>query len=226
MGTVTRTAQSTHCCTLTQDHRSVHNTRIERLWYDITSGFGQKWKNLFLELETHHNLNPRQDAHIWLLHHLFLAAIDQDAQEWVQVWNHHTMQIKGQRGRSPVDMFTFSLLQDGPRGISGLLQPLDDEVENPDEYGIDWDVAADERLMNHLHEHNPQDTSGANPFTNAPATAAHVECLPPNCPFTEDQVHWLDSSLRTRVDVSSRVMQTRRLVWMEALELCQQLYDD
>lgn len=207
-------------------YRSVHNTRIEHLWYDITSGFGQKWKNLFLELETHHGLYPRMTEHIWLLHHLFLAAIDQDAQEWIRVWNYHTMQIAGQRGRSPIDMFTFSLLQDGPRGITGLLEPANEEVENPDEYGIDWDAAADERLMAHLQVHNPQDTPDANPFSNAPATAAHVECQPPNCPFTDDQVRWLDATLQTQVDVSSRVMQTRRLVWVEALALCHQLYNN
>lgn len=207
-------------------YRSVHNTRIECLWYDITSGFGQKWKNFFLELETHHGLYPRMAEHIWLLHHLFLAAIDEDAQEWAQVWNHHTMQIKGQRGRSPIDMFTFSLLQDGPRGITGLLEPTNEAVENPDEYGIDWDAAADERLMAHQQVHNPQDMPDANPFSNAPATKAHVECQPPNCPFTDDEVLWLDDSLRARVDVASRSMQTRRLVWMEAVVLCQQLYHD
>ncbi|THH10681.1 hypothetical protein EW146_g8295 [Bondarzewia mesenterica] len=56
--------------------RSVHNTRIERLWYDITQGFGQKWKNFFLELEHHYGLDPDRPAHIWLLYHLFLATID------------------------------------------------------------------------------------------------------------------------------------------------------
>ncbi|KAJ7302577.1 hypothetical protein DFH08DRAFT_722877, partial [Mycena albidolilacea] len=38
--------------------RSVHNTRIERLWYDVTHGFGKKWKVFFLDLETNHGLNP------------------------------------------------------------------------------------------------------------------------------------------------------------------------
>ncbi|KAJ7433788.1 hypothetical protein FB451DRAFT_1064009, partial [Mycena latifolia] len=38
--------------------RSVHNTRIERLWYDVTHGFGKKWKVFFLDLEANHGLNP------------------------------------------------------------------------------------------------------------------------------------------------------------------------
>lgn len=180
---------------------------------------------MFLELETHHGLLPRQTAHIWLLHHLFLASIEQDAQEWLQVWNNHKMQIKGQRGRTPIDMFTFSLLQDGPRGVAGVLEPADEEVENTDEYGIDWDAAADERLMAHLQEHNPQDSPEGNPFSNAPATAAHVECQPPDCPFSVDQVRWLDATLQTQVDVTSCAMQTRRQVWVEALELCYHLYE-
>ncbi|KAF7346893.1 hypothetical protein MVEN_01441500 [Mycena venus] len=40
------------------DIRSVHNTRIKRLWYDVTHGFGQKWKRFFMDLEVHHGLNP------------------------------------------------------------------------------------------------------------------------------------------------------------------------
>ncbi|KAJ6613120.1 hypothetical protein B0H10DRAFT_1951784 [Mycena sp. CBHHK59/15] len=37
---------------------SVHNTRIERLWYDVTHGFGHKWKKFFTDLEVYHGLNP------------------------------------------------------------------------------------------------------------------------------------------------------------------------
>ena len=75
--------------------RSVHNTRIERMWYDVTRSYGQKWKNFFADLETNCGLTPNIPAHIWLLHHLFLDAINQDAAEWVQMWNNHVIQIKG-----------------------------------------------------------------------------------------------------------------------------------
>ncbi|KAI5116773.1 hypothetical protein M0805_009887 [Coniferiporia weirii] len=54
---------------------SVHNSRIERVWYDIMQGFGQKWKNFFIDLEIHHGLDPSWPAHIWLLHALFLPAV-------------------------------------------------------------------------------------------------------------------------------------------------------
>lgn len=44
--------------------RSVHNTRIERLWFDVTNGFGYKWKDFFLDLELQCGLNPTFPAHI------------------------------------------------------------------------------------------------------------------------------------------------------------------
>ena len=60
-------------------YRSVHNIRIERLWQDVTRGFGRKWKEFFQQLEVEWGLDPNNDAHIWLLHYLFLEAINEDA---------------------------------------------------------------------------------------------------------------------------------------------------
>jgi hypothetical protein len=98
--------------------RSIHNTRIERLWYNVTHGFGQKWKNFFIDLETHHGLNPQIPAHIWLLHCLFLDCINKDAQEWAAAWNAHKLELWGELPgfgrRSPNDIFFFSMLEDGP----------------------------------------------------------------------------------------------------------------
>ncbi|KAJ7185191.1 hypothetical protein C8R46DRAFT_817384, partial [Mycena filopes] len=120
--------------------RSVHNTRIERLWYDVTHGFGQKWKNFFHDLEINHGLNPRSPGDIWLLHHLFLTSINEDALEWAEAWNSHKLQIKGERKRSPRDMFLFSMVQDGPRGISHMVEAVDEPVDDPSSYGVDWHV--------------------------------------------------------------------------------------
>lgn len=211
---------------MTCAYRSVHNTRIERLWYDVTHGFGKKWKDFFISLEASHGLNPSVPEHIWLLHHLFLSAIDRDAQEWAEAWNSHQLQIRGERSRSPRDMFLFSLLQDGPRGIHTQLNPPEDHVENIAAYGIDWDVASDPALMDHLLQNNPHDLVNANPFdATGPARLSDVPCEPPNCPFTEAQVEWLDDTLTQRVNMQSRNMDIRRVVWIEALSLCAYLVD-
>ncbi|KAJ3508346.1 hypothetical protein NLJ89_g5807 [Agrocybe chaxingu] len=208
--------------------RSIHNTRIERLWYDVTRGWGQKWKNFFIELELHYDLNPLIAAHIWLLHHLFLQDIAQDAKEWVETWNSHKMAIAGQTSRSPRDMFLFSLLQDGPRGIQHLLSVED----NPDDiasYGIDWEVAENLGIMEHVLLENPQEDEleeVVNPFApnGVPARTNEVLCEAPGCPFSLEQVQALDAGLAVRVDRASKSMIEKRLVWVEAVNICNGFY--
>ncbi|KAG1893178.1 uncharacterized protein F5891DRAFT_963393, partial [Suillus fuscotomentosus] len=80
---------------------SVHNIRIKRLWRNVTQGFGRKWKLFFQLLEVHHDLKPNLDAHIWLLHHVFLDALNEDAIQWAEAWNHHRLCIPGGGQRSP-----------------------------------------------------------------------------------------------------------------------------
>ncbi|KAM6497900.1 hypothetical protein JOM56_005848 [Amanita muscaria] len=56
--------------------RSVHNTRIERLWVDVVHDLSSKWKGLFEDLESFQGLNIEQAGHLWLLHHLFLKEMN------------------------------------------------------------------------------------------------------------------------------------------------------
>ena len=95
----------------------MHNTRIERLWRDYNLGVMQKWKSFFVDLEENDNLDPNNLAHIWLLHWLFLDAINADLMAWVHTWNNHKLSQVGQQDRSPRDMYIFGLLEDGPRGM-------------------------------------------------------------------------------------------------------------
>ncbi|KAJ7206953.1 hypothetical protein C8J57DRAFT_1441190 [Mycena rebaudengoi] len=196
-------------------YMSVHNTRIERLWYDVTHGFGQKWKKFFTDLEVNHGLNPTVASHIWLLHHLFLPAINTDAQEWADAWNSHSLNIRRERARSPRDIFLFSMYR---------AEPADEPVEDITTHGIDWAVADDPLLMNHLLAQNPQDWEERNPFAPGLDTLSHVPCDAPDSPFDANQIAWLDARLAERVDLTSRNMNIRRLVWKEAMEICMQFY--
>ena len=190
----------------------------------MTHGFGQKWKNFFVDLEANHGLDPRLTAHIWLLHHLFLQSINEDAQEWSHSWNSHHLQIRGERERSPRDMFQFSMVQDGPRGLDAILSATEEDIADPSTYGIDWEVADDPALMHHLLENNPQDWEDTNPFTVGPTTLSDVPCNPPDAPFTAQQIAYLDRQLSLYVDLQSRNMSVRRLVWQYALRVCNELY--
>ena len=95
-------------------NRSVHNIHTECLWCNITQGFEAKWKRFFQDLELHNGLIVNRDAHIWLIHHLFLPAINSDAKEWADTWNNHLLSFHGEYQRSPADMYLFGMIQNGP----------------------------------------------------------------------------------------------------------------
>ncbi|KAJ6466472.1 hypothetical protein C8R45DRAFT_839549 [Mycena sanguinolenta] len=204
--------------------RSVNNTRIERLWYDVTHGFGYKWKSFFLDLEVNHGLNPSIEVHIWLLHHLFLNSINEDAQEWADAWNSHDLQIRGERTRSPRDIFLFSMIQDGPRGLERLIDPPEEAVEDPSMYGVDWEVIDNPTLMRHHLLQNPQEWEDRNPFAPGIQDLSDVPCEPPQSVLSAQQIRYLDETLAMAVDTTSRSMHVRKLVWIEAFRICNEFY--
>lgn len=212
--------------------RSVHNIRIERLWRDVTHGFGQKWKTFFQELEFGCGLNPDLDAHIWPLHHLFLRAVNQDAQEWAQAWNAHKIRLRHERQRSPRDLFLFGMVENGPRGLGALTGPRDvggdfgedGMVEDFNSYGIDWDELDDHRIVAHHRAHNGPDGFDDNPFVSCgPDYFSHVGVPEAPCPLTPEQVEYLDRELSQVPEYRSRNMVARREMWIHALAICRNL---
>ncbi|KAH9920811.1 hypothetical protein B0H21DRAFT_781648 [Amylocystis lapponica] len=199
--------------------RSVHNTRIERLWCDVTDGYGKKWKIFFMSLEVHHRLDAGSSSHIWLLHHLFLQAINQDALEWAETWNAHQLGLRGSAPRSPRDLFLFGQVEEGPRGIEPFMEATGD-ASAFDAYGIDWAVYDDNSTMAHFYEHNPHEGNSFSAQT-APSHLSEVICNGPSCPLSLLHVDVLDSTLCLEFDLASRNMEIRRAVWARALDICE-----
>jgi hypothetical protein len=198
---------------------SVHNTRIERLWFDLTRSFGQRWKDLFLELETHHGLNPTDPDHIWLLHHLFLQSVDDDAQHWSRVWNNHKIQISGEPNASPGEMWFWSQLNDGIRGINED-QAADDSLNDPNSFGIDWDVHEDDRLMAHFRENNAEgEVALRSTNGNVPRRLSIVNCDSPDSPLPPHLVARMDDELANLIDSRGHDMDLRRRIWIRALRI-------
>jgi hypothetical protein len=203
--------------------RSVHNTRIERVWYDVTNGFGGKWKRFFTDLEVNHGLNIHDRSSLWLLHELFLPSINDDALRWAKSWNSHKLQIKRQRTKSPNEIFYFSMIQDGPRGFEGeeaVLQE-DEAVEDVDQMGIDWETIENDPVLLAHHLQNNAETQEHS--FGAPAKFSHVLCEPPVGPFTEEEVAILWAELAQRVDITTRSMLVRRQMWIHALDICEDI---
>ncbi|KAI0687882.1 hypothetical protein C8T65DRAFT_712118 [Cerioporus squamosus] len=160
--------------------RSVHNTRIERLWYDVTSGFGQKWNNFFYDLEMHCHLNP--------------------------------------------DI----CYEDGLRGL--VPHPVPDEaVDDISQYGIDWEANNNPAIMDHLLANNPQEWDDTNPFRpsshTGPSQFSYVQCEAPGCPFYLSELQELYARLAAEVDLQSKNMTMRRMVWEVAFKICEEILD-
>lgn len=79
---------------------STHNTRIECLWVEVGTQFARRWRAFFLCLEQLHSLDRRNSHHLWLLHSLFLNAINDDCQLFKVMWNNHPLSREG-RNKSP-----------------------------------------------------------------------------------------------------------------------------
>jgi hypothetical protein len=213
-------------------NRSVHNIRIERLWRDLTLGFGEKWKSFFYLLEFHHELDHNSDSHIWLLHHLFLPSIHCDALQWAESWNTHVLSIRGERQRSPKDMFVFGMIQNGMRGLSEFDEDLEDEdIQDIDSYGIDWMDYHDDTLIAHHDAENrpdladPVDSAETNPFrAHHPHHLSHIKVEKPNCPFSPRQLLLFQHRLEQLSCFGTNVMDGRRLLWISALQICNDIY--
>ncbi|KAI0040931.1 hypothetical protein FA95DRAFT_1502103 [Auriscalpium vulgare] len=200
--------------------RSVHNIRIERLWVDVTAGFGKKWKEFFRGLEAYDNLNLELDPHIWLIHHLFLPAINEDAETWANTWNAHILSRRGQTHEAPRDMYTHGTVIHGQRAI--FLQPepegTDDDLA---EFGIDWNDIENRQVMNHHNAENNVQADGDpnNPFvSNQPDQLSHVEVSDARCPFNTNQLQIFNTYLHTLPYINFKDMASRRLVWISAYE--------
>jgi hypothetical protein len=220
--------------------RSVHNIRIERLWVDVAKGFVSKWADFFRDLEQHHGLNIELDSHIWLIHHLFLDLVNQDALEWAIAWNSHRMNLPhGQRsGRSPIDQFFFGISTHGIRGFNAI----DDAYEeDPEHYGVDWEDMDDDQLTGHMRrratyarEQAPQAFEDSNipppnafvhPYSNPPRWSRVIVSSPRVCPLNPDELVLLKQHLSTVVDPSNQSMNARRQKWVRALQFSTELLD-
>lgn len=111
------------------------------------------------------------------------------------------------------------MLQDGPRGLAERMDAEDVDLAR---YGVDWEALEDEQLMHHHAMHNDAEPE-YNPFTGPPQLS-EVICEGPDSPLTADQVVWLDTQLRLRVNTGSRNMHVRRQVWIEAYKMCNILF--
>lgn len=86
--------------------RSVHNTRIERLWREVGARVTGRYSQIFRALEDDEHVLDRDNAFdLYCLHHVFMPHLRHSVQLFVQSWNHHSMSTKGLGGLSPIQQW-------------------------------------------------------------------------------------------------------------------------
>jgi len=192
-----------------------------------------KWKNFFLCLEQENGLHPEWDAHIWLLHYLYLDAIQEDAMEWAEAWNNHQVRSGGER--SPRDMFFFGQLEHGYRDMASNT-PRDDledtvALEDLQSYGVDWEALDDPQLLRHHNSHNENTDIEAmidpgSDITNRPQHHLSLVEVPEfDSPFTNEELVILEEHIVQIPEFHSRNMDDRKSVWVQALALCNSFFN-
>ena len=79
--------------------RSVHNSRIERLWRDVFQSCTILYYNIFHTMEAMNELSVDSEVHLFCLHFVFLPIINLSLRAFQDAWNNHPMQSES--GLSP-----------------------------------------------------------------------------------------------------------------------------
>lgn len=116
--------------------RSVHNSRIERLWRDVFYSVIQTFYSLFYYLENHGLLDVDSDKDLFCLHLVYLPVINRTLDEFKQAYNNHP--LRTERNFSPLQLWHNDLER-----RRQLALPVPDpsiHVEDLAVYGIDPDI--------------------------------------------------------------------------------------
>jgi len=95
--------------------RSIHNTRIERLWRDVYQGVLKLYHGLFYHLEHLNLLDPDNEIHLFSIHYVFLPRISHHLEVWKKAWNTHPMRTE--HSRTPFQIWSTGVLQHDNRQI-------------------------------------------------------------------------------------------------------------
>jgi hypothetical protein len=68
---------------------------------EVGTQFARRWRGFFARLERLHSLDVEKPHHLWLLHCLFLDAINADCEDFQSQWNAHPIRGPDTNDKSP-----------------------------------------------------------------------------------------------------------------------------
>lgn len=120
--------------------RSVHNTRIERLWRDVYYSVIQTFYSLFYYLEANNFLDVNRTIDMVCLHFVFLPRVNVALEEFRNAYNHHG--VRSERNWSPYQIWLNGMIHENNQCASAVQSVMAESQEiNSDisTYGIDPD---------------------------------------------------------------------------------------
>jgi hypothetical protein len=146
---------------------------------------------------------------------------------------------RGERGgRSPIGLYSTGIATNGARGFDAIDAAYDEDPEN---YGVDWADADDQTLTANMRQRadearrnapdafdpapNPPPNVFVNPHSALPRWSRVVVEPPRASPLTDDEISSLDAHISTRIERNDRSMDSKRRIWVHALQFSTQLFD-
>ncbi|KAK0490172.1 hypothetical protein EDD18DRAFT_1080622 [Armillaria luteobubalina] len=202
--------------------RSMHNTRVERMWRDTTVAFSNKWKGFFYVLEGSHLLNLLLNQHVWLLHFLFLGKIDGDCQKWANHWNNHKLSLHG-CSASPLQIWMESQLLHRARSLEHLM-PDDPRIAAPlaavPNMGLNEEMLSQLCTRQRICIHTPEIFEPESScHLLVLRSLAYVPCDPPNNPFSPQEFHNFRMHLEAITPDTDSRMEYQMLCWIHSLSI-------
>ena len=91
--------------------RSVHNSRIERLWRDVYQSVLSVFYNLFMDMESDGILDPNNEDQLFCLHELYKPAINNMLRKFCDSWVNH--KLRTARNKTPLQLFIMGMQRIG-----------------------------------------------------------------------------------------------------------------
>ncbi|XP_064624975.1 uncharacterized protein LOC135485554 isoform X2 [Lineus longissimus] len=87
--------------------KSVHNSRIERMWRDVYTTVVSTFYGLFINLEDEGILNCDSDIDLFCLHYIYGSRINLALARFTEAWNNH--KLRTERHKTPKQLFIKGL---------------------------------------------------------------------------------------------------------------------
>ncbi|CAC5367794.1 unnamed protein product [Mytilus coruscus] len=116
--------------------KSVHNSRIERLWRDVYYAVIQTFYSLFYYLEGNDLLDVDNQKDLLCLHYVFIPRINEALSQFVVAYNSHG--LRTERCWSPQKIWVNSMIQKNIH--SAELNSENILIDGIEQYGIDPQV--------------------------------------------------------------------------------------